>query len=260
MFDVQAFRAVGEPDEELDPRSRLQSLGRHAARDDAAERAGPGYSVAPPEPAPRTRMRRFVERWLPESLLRSRVDPGRAGVLALALVAAVLLVGVIALTWTSRSVADPAPPPVLPPPLPETTAADPELVVSVVGKVNSPGLVTVEPGSRVADAVEAAGGALPDTDLTGLNLARRLTDGEQLYVAVPVPAQAQSGKDGDGKVDLNTATEEQLDELPGVGEVTAKRIVQWRTEHGGFDSVDQLREVGGIGVSRFSRLRELVRV
>src|SRR5690606_9986870 len=117
------------------------------------------------------------------------------------------------MAWTSRSDAEPAPPPVLPaPPPPVTTASEPDLVVSVVGRVARPGLVTVEPGSRVADAVEAAGGALPDADLTGLNLARRLSDGEQLYVAVPVPPQAQAGQSGDGKVDLNTATEEQLDE------------------------------------------------
>lgn len=258
MFDVQAFRAADETTEALDPRSRLQTLRRHAARDDAAERAGPDYSVTPPEPVPRTRVRRLAERWLPESLLRSRVDPGRAGVLAIALVAVVVLLGVAAMAWTSRSAAEPAPPPVLPPPLP--AAAEPDLVISVVGRVDRPGLVTVEPGSRVADAVAAAGGALPDTDLTGLNLARRLTDGEQLYVAVPTPPQAQAGQAGDGKVDLNIATEEQLDELPGVGEITAKRIVQWRSEHGRFESVEQLREVGGIGSSRFAKLRELVRV
>ncbi|MER7012595.1 ComEA family DNA-binding protein [Saccharopolyspora sp. NPDC000359] len=259
MFDARAIRATGGPDEALDPRSRLQALRRHADRDDAVERAGPDYSATPPEPVPRTR--RFAERWLPESLLRSRVDPGRTGVLAIALLAAVLLLGMAAMAWTSRSAAEPAPPPVLPPPpLPAATTSAPELVVSVVGRVNRPGLVTVEPGSRVADAVEAAGGVLPDTDLTGLNLARRLSDGEQLHVAVPVPPQAQSGQTGDGKVDLNTATEEQLDELPGIGEVTAKRIVRWRTEHGRFDSVEQLREVGGIGRSRFARLRELVRV
>jgi competence protein ComEA len=262
MFDVQRFRAAGnEPDEVLDPRSRLQDLRRHAAQDDPAERAGPNYSVAPPETRPPGRVRRFAEKWLPESLLRSRVDPGRAGVLALAMVAAVVLIGVFALMWAGRPTAEPAPPPVLPPPLPVATTAPAELVVSVVGRVSRPGLVTVAPGSRVADAVAAAGGPLPDTDLTGLNLARRLADGEQLYVAVPVPPQAQPGQPGgDGKVDLNTATEEQLDELPGIGEVTAKRIVQWRAEHGRFDSVEQLKEVGGIGETRFDRLREAVRV
>ncbi|MCI2416318.1 ComEA family DNA-binding protein [Saccharopolyspora sp. K220] len=259
---MQRFRAYdNESDEELDPRSRLQTLRRHASHDDPAERAGPDYSVTPPDTAASSPMRRLAGRWLPESLLRSRVDPGRSGVLALVLVAAAVLVGLFVVSWTSRSTAEPAPPLVAPPPLPTTTAAPPELVVSVVGRVVRPGLVTVSPGDRVADAVAAAGGPVPDTDLVGLNLARRLVDGEQLYVAVPAPPQAQSGQPGgDGKIDLNTATEEQFDELPGIGEVTAKRIVQWRAEHGRFDSVEQLREVGGIGDSRFSRLRELVRV
>ncbi|MGP4016356.1 ComEA family DNA-binding protein [Saccharopolyspora sp. 5N708] len=262
MFDIQRFRAHhNESDEELDPRSRLQTLRRHASHDDAAERAGPNYSATPPDTAARSPVRRLAARWLPESLLRSRVDPGRSGVIALGLVAGAVLLGVFVLSWTSRPTAESAPPPVLPPPLPTATAAAPELVVSVVGRVVRPGLVTVSPGDRVADAVAAAGGPLPDTDLAGLNLARRLVDGEQLYVAVPAPPQAQSGQPGgDGKVDLNAATEEQFDELPGVGEVTAKRIVQWRAEHGRFDSVEQLREVGGIGDSRFAKLRELVRV
>lgn len=189
------------------------------------------------------------------------MDPGRIGVLALALVALVVLVGVVVGAWANQPAAEPAPPPISPPPPPVTTAAPPELVVSVVGRVSRPGLVTVSPGARVADAVASAGGPLPGTDLTGLNLARRLVDGEQLYVAVPPPPQESSGqRGGDGKVDLNTATEDQLDELPGIGEVTAKRIVQWRAEHGRFDSVEQLREVGGIGESRFARLREVVRV
>jgi competence protein ComEA len=262
MFDIQGFRSsAAESDEDLDPRSRLQALRRHASYDDPAERAGPNYSVTPPDTGAGSRWRRLAERWLPESLLRSRADPGRMGVLALALVASVVLVGVVVGAWAGQPTAEPAPPSISPPPLPATSAAPPELVVSVVGRVARPGLVTVSPGDRVADAVSAAGGPLPDTDLAGLNLARRLVDGEQLYVAVPTPPQAQQGgPGGDGKVDLNTATEEQLDELPGVGEVTAKRIVQWRAEHGRFDSVDQLREVGGIGEARFARLREVVRV
>ncbi|WP_190817863.1 ComEA family DNA-binding protein [Saccharopolyspora pogona] len=261
MFETRSFHSSAGESEELDPRSRLQTLRRHASFDEPAERAGPNYSVTPPDTGSGSPWRRLAERWLPESLLRSRADPGRIGVLALALVALVVLVGVVVGAWANQPAAEPVPPPILPPPPPVTTAAPPELVVSVVGRVTRPGLVTVSPGARVADAVAAAGGPLPDTDLTGLNLARRVVDGEQLYVAVPPPPQASSGQPGgDGKVDLNTATEDQLDELPGIGEVTAKRIVQWRAEHGRFDSVEQLREVGGIGESRFARLREVVRV
>ncbi|PKW14889.1 competence protein ComEA [Saccharopolyspora spinosa] len=261
MFEMRSFRSTAGESEELDPRSRLQTLRRHASFDEPAERVGPNYSVTPPDTGSGSSWRRLAERWLPESLLRSRADPGRIGVLALALVALVVLVGVVVGAWANQPAAEPVPLPVSPPPPPVTTAAPPELVVSVVGRVTRPGLVTVSPGARVADALASAGGPLPDTDLTGLNLARRLVDGEQLYVAVPPPPQASSAQPGgDGKVNLNTATEDQLDELPGIGEVTAKRIVQWRAEHGRFDSVEQLREVGGIGESRFARLREAVRV
>ena len=147
--------------------------------------------------------------------------------------------------------------------------AESSLVISVVGKVRSPGLVTVPSGARVADALRAAGGALDGVDVSALNLARKLTDGEQIYVGVPVPAGVQagaaapdqaSGGEPGGKVNLNTATQDQLDTLPGVGEVTAKRIVDWRTQHGAFSSVEQLQEVDGIGATRFSRLRDQVTV
>lgn len=135
------------------------------------------------------------------------------------------------------------------------------LVVSVVGKVGAPGLVTLPAGARAADAVRAAGGALPGTDLTGVNLARRLADGEQIVVGGP-PAPAAAGPSGapGGKVNLNTATVDELDGLSGVGAVTAKRIIDWRTQHGGFTAVEQLREIDGIGETKFSRLRDQVTV
>ncbi|MEU7815789.1 ComEA family DNA-binding protein [Pseudonocardia sp. NPDC049154] len=145
--------------------------------------------------------------------------------------------------------------------------------MSVSGKVRRPGLVRVPDGSRVADVLEAAGGAVPGTDLTSLNLARRVADGEQ--VAVGVPAAPDAGGTGGGpaptggdaagaapagKIDLNRATVDQLDGLPGVGPVTAQRILDWRTRNGRFARVDQLREVEGIGERRFAQLRELVTV
>lgn len=145
-----------------------------------------------------------------------------------------------------------------------------EVVVSVVGRVVRPGLVRLPEGTRVADALAAAGGALPDTDVIALNLARRLSDGEQLLVGVaPPPAQpalpvggaaVSAGSGPLPALDLNTATLEQLDGLPGVGEVTAQRILDWRAAHGRFTSVNQLREVSGIGQARFTKLRNLVRV
>lgn len=144
------------------------------------------------------------------------------------------------------------------------------LVVSVVGKVGSPGLVTVPEDARVADAVEAAGGAKPGANLLALNLARRLSDGEQIYVGIPAPpgmapaggpATGSGGDAGAGAlVNLNTATAEQLESLPGVGEVTAQSILDWRTEHGRFSAVEQLREVDGIGEGKLEKLRDEVTV
>ncbi|MQA62342.1 MAG: ComEA family DNA-binding protein [Actinophytocola sp.] len=144
-----------------------------------------------------------------------------------------------------------------------SSATEPaELVVSVVGKVAKPGLVRVEAGARVADVLEAAGGAKPGVDLTSLNLARTVADGEQVHVGVPVPPGSAAGDAAAGsepaKVDLNAATSEQLQALPGVGEVTARRILDWRAQHGAFTAVEQLREIQGIGERRLAGLREYV--
>ncbi|WP_244190077.1 ComEA family DNA-binding protein [Streptomyces hygroscopicus] len=173
------------------------------------------------------------------------------------------------------------------------------VVVDVTGKVRRPGLRKLPPGARVADALEAAGGVRPGADLSGLNRARPLVDGEQIVVGAPAggpaapggaaaPAagvpngpsgpntvngpSAPSGPDAasapagpvgvgapGGPVSLNSATAEQLDTLPGVGPVLARHIIDYRTQHGGFRSIDELREVNGIGERRFADLRPLVR-
>lgn len=139
------------------------------------------------------------------------------------------------------------------------TATPTGLVVAVVGKVRRPGLVTVAPGSRLVDAVAAAGGALPGVDLTPLNLARRVSDGEQIVVGAPAPVVPGGGPAPQtAQVNLNTAAAEQLETLPGVGPVLAQRIIQWRDEHGGFQRVEQLQEVAGIGSRTFDRLRDRV--
>lgn len=262
MLDIGAFRStVNDPgaDDDSSPRSRLRDLHRRADSDTADHRQEAGYTAPPPDPDPPSALHRFAARWLPASLVESRVDPGRPGVVAVVMVAVLALVGFGVLAWVSRPVAEPAPPPPVSPPRAEPEQPPPEeVVVSVVGRVHEPGLVTVQPGQRVADALDAAGGALPDTDVTALNLARRLADGEQLHVGIPPPPQSEQASE-DGKVDLGSADEQELQELPGVGESTAQQIVRWRTDNDGFESVEQLREVDGIGDARFAELRDLVR-
>ncbi len=149
--------------------------------------------------------------------------------------------------------------------------------MDVGGKVRKPGVHSLPAGSRVADALRAAGGVRPGTKTDGLNRARFLVDGEQVIVGASLPPGAGTtaggsagspgspGSAGAGgaapaaPVSLNTATADQLETLPGVGPVLAQHIIDYRTQHGGFRSVDELREVNGIGERRFADLRDLVR-
>ncbi|MGC9497030.1 helix-hairpin-helix domain-containing protein [Streptomyces sp. WG7] len=157
-----------------------------------------------------------------------------------------------------------------------TATVGAEIVVDVGGKVRKPGIHRLPAGSRVADALRAAGGVRSGTRTDGLNQARFLVDGEQVIVGAPAPVTgsapggtAPGGLGGPGgpaeggapagPVSLNTATADQLDTLPGVGPVLARHIIDYRTQHGGFRSVDELREVNGIGERRFADLRNLVR-
>ncbi|MFF2621074.1 ComEA family DNA-binding protein [Oerskovia jenensis] len=142
-----------------------------------------------------------------------------------------------------------------------------DVVVHVVGAVAAPGLVTVPEGSRVADALAAAGDATGDADLAGVNLAREVVDGEQIVVPRPgevVAAVPQPGPGGaapaTGPLDLNSADEAALDALSGIGPVLAARIVEWREANGPFTTVEELGEVSGIGDALLARLRDQVRV
>ncbi|MGW7415302.1 helix-hairpin-helix domain-containing protein [Streptomyces sp. NPDC054863] len=146
------------------------------------------------------------------------------------------------------------------------------VVVDVSGKVRQPGVHRLPAGSRVADALRVAGGVKTGVDTGGLNRARVLTDGEQVVVGGPAPPPPDAGSGpgtgsgagaggvpSTGPLSLNSATVEQLDTLPGVGPVLARHIVDYRTQHGGFRSVEELREVNGIGDRRFTDLQNLVR-
>lgn len=243
----------------------------------------------------------LLPRWLPEGAAESgwlatvRADPGRAGAIALAVIAAV------AVLITVFTVLRDQPAPVVSaklPPVEMVSAAGPrteesaataaapsaeQVVVSVVGLVHKPGLATLSPGSRIADALSAAGGALDGADTVGLNLARLLVDGEQIVVGLAPPTglpvlgssvgpaapeaprtstvpSGPAAKQPGEPLNLNTATVEELDSLPGVGPVTAAAIVAWRDSHGKFTRVDQLGDVDGIGPARLEKLRALVRV
>lgn len=147
---------------------------------------------------------------------------------------------------------------------PSTSMASP-VTVHVVGAVRQPGLVRLPAGARVADAVDAAGGPAAQADLRGVNLARALLDGEQ--VVVPTPGEVLTGPtpppglapsptaSSGGPVNLNTGTLSDIESLPGVGPVLAQRILDWRSQHGRFSSVDELSEVSGIGEKMLENIR-----
>lgn len=261
------------------PVAGLTGAGRSGQTDDVDGR-GPANLPSPggDAGAARSRGRSVLAAVVPAAWRGTRLDPGRRGATALAVVAALAAVVAAVGVWMDRprvepvaalpAVVVPADPTAVPEPAASPTGVPAVLVVSVSGRVARPGLVEVPDGARVADVLEAAGGALPDTDLSLLNLARRVADGEQIAVGVPpapdaggapaaAPGSGVAAPDG-GAVDLNTATLEQLDALAGVGPVTAQRILDWRATNGRFTLVEQLREVEGIGERRFAQLRELV--
>ena len=238
-----------------------------------------------------------LTRWLPDTtghgpagwIAAARADPGRAGVLALG------GIGVLAVLITVFVLVRDDPPAVaaakLPPvqmvssasPTP-SAASDEPVVVSVVGLVHKPGSGHARDGRANRRRAHRGGRPLDGADLVGLNMARRIADGEQIVVGIEAlpgepaalgssvsagtaataspnaPPTGVGDEPSGGKVDLNTATVEQLDTLPGIGPVTAAAIVAWRDANGRFTSVDQLGDVDGIGPARLEKLRDLVHV
>jgi len=204
----------------------------------------------------------------------------------LALVALVVLVGVGGLltgAWGSGGSAAPERPALpLPRGSPEASGApgdagasggaseatSDQLYVHVAGQVADPGLYRLADGARVAAAVEAAGGAVGEADLSRVNLAAPISDGQQIYVPATgepghpaAPGEVGAGaEDEQSVVNVNTATAEQLETLPGIGPARAQDLIQWRSENGPFETVEDLLQVSGIGPATLDRMREQVRV
>jgi competence protein ComEA len=188
------------------------------------------------------------------------------------IIAGALLLLVVALVGMRfllqpRTASEPVAPPIVGSDSAPAPAAPPRLVVYVVGAVRRPGLYRLAGGSRVADAVARAGGLSAKADRAGVNLAAPVADGQQVVVPARLPAAvaaAQGAPTGgaeaaaQGPIQLSVATAEQLDSLPGIGPITAQKIVDYRTAHGAFRSVDELDEVPGIGPARVEQLRGLV--
>ncbi|MCG7449711.1 MULTISPECIES: ComEA family DNA-binding protein [Corynebacterium] len=220
------------------------------------------------------RLREFTQPTGEEELLavdyprpRLRISPWQACAVAVILVVGVVAwLGINARSDESSGMPEPA---AISGDSGTAPSAEPsEIIVSVIGEVAEPGLQTLEPGARVADALDAAQ-PLPGADTIALNHAQRLSDGQQLHIlpsgAAPPPAPgepAPSGGNGisTGGVSLNNATAEELTELKGVGEVTAQAIVAYREEHGGFQDIEELLEVTGIGPAKLAQLKDQVQL
>ena len=138
-----------------------------------------------------------------------------------------------------------------------------DLIINVAGKVNNPGVYQLPQGSRVIDAIKAAGNQRNGVDISDINLARVLVDGEQILVGSPKPSSGKAATKKitiDNPLDINRATITQLDTLPGIGPVTAQRIIDYRTKVGRINSVDELKKISGLGGAKFEEIKSLLRV
>ncbi len=286
----------GVPDRRSRPEARGDVPEEHASLDELLSENAVGRPGRQPVPGSATVR---LAGLLPRALRGGLVDPSLRGALLLAIVVLVAALATGWFAWQSRAVpvttnlrsgsnaavasadrehggADgtgPRPNAAWSP-AGATRSPTAQIVVDVVGKVHRPGVVTLPAGSRVMDAVAQAGGVLPGLDTSGLALARRLVDGEQILVdgrPGPAPPQPVSGGSGGGgarssaaapatPLNLNTASVEAIDGLPGVGPVLAQRIVEWREAHGGFTSTRQLGEVTGVGDKRLADLLPFITV
>ncbi|MGW4898091.1 helix-hairpin-helix domain-containing protein [Kitasatospora sp. NPDC004240] len=249
---------------------RLLEASPEASREPSPE-APPDAGVPGPGPPARTRAEEAGASGA--GAVRARLGSAaaldRRAVAGLAVLLLIALAYAVQHFWLGRpqpvQVPEPRADPagvVIAAPSPSATGAGPEtVVVDVAGKVPSPGVRSLPGGSRVADALRAAGGALPGAETKGLNLARVLTDGEQVLVgesAPPAPGPAPGSGVPPQPISLNRATLEQLDALPGLGPTLARRIIAHRDSHGPFRSLEQLRQVGGIGERTYADIRPLL--
>ena len=156
-------------------------------------------------------------------------------------------------------------------PVREMSVKESEIVVYVAGAVNRPGVVRLAEGARAKDAVDACGGFLPTADTNGVNLAQKLKDGVQVTVPekAPVAAEGRAAQGAptasgaarslpDGMVNINTADEKELDKLPGIGPAMAKRIIEYRTENGAFQSPEEIKRVKGIGDAKYEKMKDKI--
>jgi competence protein ComEA len=177
--------------------------------------------------------------------------------IALGIIAAIVLIVSLLMVLRGNTQINPAPE-IIP-----ITIFEPEIFVDVTGAVNNPGVYSLTGRSRVIDAIKAAGDSAPGADLSTINLARVLNDGEQIYVDSTVVnsfGQRISKKVASGPININRATLRQLDSLDGIGPVIAGRIIQYRKKNGSFLTIDDLQKVSGIGAAKFAQIKSKVRI
>jgi competence protein ComEA len=176
---------------------------------------------------------------------------------------ALLILGVLVILFSALVVVRGNSHEVVAPPIVPIQIAAPEIFIDVTGAVNKPGVYTMPANSRVIDAIKAAGDSAPGADLSTINLARALSDGEQIYVDATILNSAGvrvSKTTHSAFININRATAGQLDSLDGIGPVIAKRIVEYRKVNGPFISIEDLQKVSGIGVAKFAQIKSKLRV